>query len=128
MWRTGFLFLLGSTIALAQNASQVTITSIGSPTAGLAPESLAMAMGTNLATQTAAGTPPWPTQLAGVEIQVTDSANVMRSAGLLYVSPTQINFEIPQGTATGPVPCGSSTAAARPTSPRRRFKPSRRRC
>ncbi len=96
-----FLLFCGSTVALAQSTSQVTISSVGSPTAGLAAESLAMAIGTDLTTQTGTGTPPWPTQLSGVQLQVTDSANVPRPAGLLYVSPTQINFEVPAGTATG---------------------------
>jgi uncharacterized protein (TIGR03437 family) len=89
-----------SSFALAQT---ITITSVASPSAGLAPESLAMAVGTGVAEQTArAQTQPWPTTLGGVQIQITDSASTTRPAGLLYVSPTQINFEVPDGTAAGP--------------------------
>jgi uncharacterized protein (TIGR03437 family) len=81
----------------------LTITSAASPSAGLAPESLATAMGANLATQSAqASSMPWPLALGGVTIKVTDSASVSRAAGLLFVSSGQINFQIPAGTAVGP--------------------------
>ena len=39
--------------------------------------------------------------LAGTTLTVTDSAGVQRSASLLYVSPQQINFIVPEGTAPG---------------------------
>src|SRR5260370_30704581 len=85
--------------ALAQN---ITITSAASPFAGFAPESLATVTGTNLAAVTAtATTQPWPTTLGGVTIFVSDSALWARPAGLLLVSPTQINFQFPVGTALG---------------------------
>jgi uncharacterized protein (TIGR03437 family) len=48
-----------------------------------------------------AASTPWPTTLGGVTVQITDSASVSRPAGLLFVSPTQINFEVPAGTAPG---------------------------
>ena len=44
---------------------------------------------------------PVPTQLGGVTVNVRDSAGANRLAPLFYVSPTQINFEIPAGTASG---------------------------
>jgi len=34
-------------------------------------------------------------------VTVTDSAAAARPASLLYISPSQINFEIPAGMATG---------------------------
>jgi uncharacterized protein (TIGR03437 family) len=58
----------------------------------LAPESIVSAYGTNLAT----GASP-----NGTTVTVTDSAAVARLAPLFYVSPVQINFEIPSGTAIG---------------------------
>jgi uncharacterized protein (TIGR03437 family) len=101
-----FLFcgaLLFSQQAPAQSAPAVVITSSASGSAGLAPESLASLYGANVTTQTApANGYPWPTTLAGVQLQFTDSAKVTRPAGLIYVSPSQINFEVPAGTAPGP--------------------------
>ena len=48
-----------------------------------------------------ATTVPLPTSLDGNTVTVTDSAGVARPAPLFFVSPGQINFEIPAGTATG---------------------------
>jgi len=45
--------------------------------------------------------PSAPIQLAGVSVDVKDSACVTRPAPLFYVSPTQVNLEIPSGTAPG---------------------------
>ena len=91
-----------ASFVLAQSSPAVTVTSTASASIGLAPESLATASGTNLATQTAkAPSVPLPTKLGGIEVQVSDSAFVARSAGLIYVSPTQINFVVPAGTAPG---------------------------
>jgi len=68
----------------------------------LAPESLASAYGSNLSPQTAsASSTDWPLSLAGVQLTVQDSVGVKRTAPLGYVSPAQINFEVPSGTATG---------------------------
>lgn len=44
---------------------------------------------------------PVPVQLAGVTVDISDSAGVTRPAPLFYVSPTQINLEIPADTAPG---------------------------
>jgi uncharacterized protein (TIGR03437 family) len=67
-----------------------------------AQESILSVFGTNLATatQSAAGT-PLPTTLAGTRVLVRDSLGTERAAPLFFVSPTQINYQIPPGTATG---------------------------
>ena len=68
----------------------------------LAPESIATAFGTTLATATqAAAATPLPTELAGTQVLVRDSAGRERVAPLFFVSPTQINFQIPAETAPG---------------------------
>lgn len=78
------------------------IQSAAAPGSGIAPGSLASLYGQNLAAATAqAGSLPLPVSLGGVTLAVTDSAGVQRSAPLLYVSPGQINFLVPDGTAPG---------------------------
>ena len=67
----------------------------------LAPDSLGSALGDNLAPRTEIGTAPYPTSLGGISLTVVDSTGVTRVAQLLYVSPNQINYVVPAGTATG---------------------------
>ncbi len=87
------------------SGAQNTVTSVsaatyaGSPLAG---ESIAAAFGTGLATATAAATIlPLPTSLAGTRVKVRDSAGNEQFAPLFFVSPNQINYQIPPGAATG---------------------------
>jgi len=82
----------GPTVALS-TAGQV------EPFAG---ETIVSIYGVNMASVTAeATTLPLPTSLDGNSVTVTDSAGVARPAPLYFVSPGQINFEIPAGTAAG---------------------------
>ncbi len=68
----------------------------------VAPESIVSGFGTNFSTLTAAATVlPLPETLAGVTVTVKDVLGKERLAPLLYVSPTQINYQIPSGTALG---------------------------
>jgi uncharacterized protein (TIGR03437 family) len=67
-----------------------------------AAQSIVSAYGTNLATGTAtASSLSQPTSLDGTTVTVTDSAGVARLAPLFFVSPGQVNCEIPVGTAAG---------------------------
>jgi uncharacterized protein (TIGR03437 family) len=69
----------------------------------VAPGSLASLYGARLAAATArAVAQPLPLALGGVSLAVTDAAGVRRDAALLFVSPAQINFVVPQGMAPGP--------------------------
>jgi uncharacterized protein (TIGR03437 family) len=68
----------------------------------LAGESIVAAFGVGLSAETAvANTLPLPTQLAGTSVKVKDSAGVERLAPLFFVSPNQINYQMPPGTAAG---------------------------
>lgn len=71
-------------------------------TAALAGESMVSSFGSGLAagSQTAAAT-PLPTSLSGVTVRVRDGAGVERASPLFFVSPGQINFQIPAGTMVG---------------------------
>ncbi len=76
--------------------------SSAAPVDSMAPDALASLYGSNLAAGVAsAQSQPPATALGGVTVTVTDSAGVARNAPLLYVSPGQINFEIPDGAAAG---------------------------
>lgn len=81
----------------------------------LAPESIAVAYGQNLAATTAqAGGLNLPTTLGGVSVMVKDSAGTSRLAGLYYVSPGQIDYVIPSATVPGvaTVTVGTTASAA----------------
>lgn len=67
----------------------------------LAGESIAVAFGSNLATSTAAATGSLPTTLAGTTVKVKDVVGTERAAPLFFVSPTQVNYQIPVGTSPG---------------------------
>ncbi len=68
----------------------------------LASESISAAFGTDLAVLTQANTAtPLPTRLAGTQVMVRDSTGTERAAPLFFISPTQINYLIPPGTANG---------------------------
>jgi uncharacterized protein (TIGR03437 family) len=65
----------------------------------VAPGSLATLYGTNLAGPTvlADAAPPWPVNLGGTSVTVGNT-----NAPLYYVSPGQINFQVPYFNITGP--------------------------
>ncbi|NBO66464.1 MAG: hypothetical protein EBU88_16740, partial [Acidobacteria bacterium] len=86
-------------VATGQTSGEVTVISAAynSGSSPLAPESLVSAYGSGLATQSgSASSTPLPTLLAGTTVKVND-----QFAGLLYVSPTQINFLMPSGLQSG---------------------------
>jgi uncharacterized protein (TIGR03437 family) len=62
----------------------------------------------------------WSTGLPAGSVSVTDANGVSRPAQVFYASPSQINFQIPPDTATGPAtitvvsPDGNSAAASAP--------------
>ena len=69
----------------------------------LAAKAIVAAFGIGLATTTQAATAqPLPTELGGTTVRITDSAGVTRDAPLFYVSPSQVNYQIPAGAASGP--------------------------
>ena len=79
-----------------------TVHSAAAPSSAVAPNSLASLYGSNIAAAPAqAFSQPLPTTLGGVTLSVTDVSGTARNAPLVYVSPTQINFEVPDGTASG---------------------------
>jgi uncharacterized protein (TIGR03437 family) len=68
----------------------------------LAAEAIVASFGTEMATKTeAANKLPLPTELAGTRLYVRDAFGTERQAALFFVSPGQINFQIPPGTIPG---------------------------
>ncbi len=84
--------------------SGAAVQSAAAPSVAVATNSLASLYGTNLASTIAhADTQPLPAMLGGVSLTITDIAGTKKTAALLYVSPTQINFLVPDGIMSGPV-------------------------
>ena len=121
---TGTLVAQSYTAIAAGGPGTVTSVSSTNGAAMLAPEAIASAFGANLATVTqSAATLPLPTTLGGTSVLVTDANGIARSADLFYVSPTQVNYQVPPGVAIGtasvtvsvngdPVAFGKATLAA----------------
>src|SRR5262245_17336033 len=78
----------------------------------LAPDAIIAGFGMSLAANTQMATElPLPTQLAGVGVSVRDRTGAERAAPLFFVSPNQINYLIPSGTASGPATIKVSSGA-----------------
>ncbi len=76
--------------------------SAASFTGELAPEGIGAIFGSGLAAGTvAATTATLPTELGGAQVVVLDANGTRRNAPLFFVSPTQINFQVPPGTSAG---------------------------
>lgn len=74
------------------NTGLAVFSGVGFRSATLASESMATVKGAGLATST---------DLAGTSVDIIDSTGFAHPAPLLYVSPTQVNFEIPAGIPLG---------------------------
>jgi uncharacterized protein (TIGR03437 family) len=69
----------------------------------VAPGMIVAGFGTNLATGTqVASAQPLPTNLLNTTIKVLDNQGIERLASEFFVSPGQLNFQVPPSTSTGP--------------------------
>ncbi len=75
------------------------LTPTGEPV--LAPGAIATLYGAGLSTTTTTATLPLPTMIGNTSIELVDYAGNTFQAPLLYVSPTQINFQVPDNAAIG---------------------------
>jgi uncharacterized protein (TIGR03437 family) len=93
----------GSILRIASSSAATAVSAANYNGERLAPESIVAAFGQDfsITTQAAPNNQSLPTTLAGASVRVTDAAGTARSAQLFFVSPTQINFLIPAGTAAG---------------------------
>ncbi|MBV8847172.1 MAG: alpha/beta hydrolase [Bryobacterales bacterium] len=72
--------------------------------AGSAPDQIVTAIGEQLTTDVpsaANGAPMMPQSIEQTTVTVTDSLRISRPANLYYVSPTQLNIVVPDGTSAG---------------------------
>jgi uncharacterized protein (TIGR03437 family) len=86
-------------IIVGNRATTVSAASFGN---AIAPEAIVALFGTNLTSVTAvATTTPLPTALSDTTVTIKDASGVERLAPLFFVSPNQINYVVPAGTAPG---------------------------
>ncbi|MGH9802027.1 MAG: PQQ-dependent sugar dehydrogenase [Blastocatellia bacterium] len=95
----GVIYRITSPNATAAQLASVSAANYRSP---LARETITAAFGADLAVVTqGSAAVPLPTNLGGTQVTVTDSAGANRAAPLFFVSPTQVNYLVPAGTAAG---------------------------
>lgn len=86
----------------ATTSSVSTVSAASFAAGALASETIAALFGAGLASDTQSATAlPLPTTLGNVQVRVRDAAGTERTAPLFFVSPAQINFQVPQGASTG---------------------------
>jgi uncharacterized protein (TIGR03437 family) len=105
-------------VVTAAPVSIASVLSAGSYAAApLSPEGYTVMFGSNFSTFSAQAVAlPLPTMLAGTMVMITDSAGATKSAQLNYVSPTQINFLVPKGLASGAAIVNITTSAGKKAS------------
>jgi len=95
--RTGIITVAGQTFTITQAKPTVSVSAASySGNFELAPQSIVTAFGSAMATASQVASFPLPTSLAGTTVSVNGQL-----AQLIYVSPTQVNYIIPPGTAAG---------------------------
>jgi uncharacterized protein (TIGR03437 family) len=100
--RTGTLTVAGQTFTVTQGGTLAVVSAASYNGPDAARDSIVSAFGEKLATETKAATGAiLLTTLAGTTVRVRDITGIERLAPLFYVSPTQINFQIPPGTSIG---------------------------
>jgi uncharacterized protein (TIGR03437 family) len=92
-------------VRVSSNSDAPIAASAAAPSVGLAAQAFGSIYGLGLAAAPAAASgQPWPVTLGGASVTIGN-----RAAPLLYVSPVQINFEIPAGTTAGDIPLSVQT-------------------
>ena len=100
--RIGTITIAGQKLTITQAGTLANVNAASYVGGMLAQESIVSAFGIELTTaQQSAMNLPLPTIMAGTTVRVKDSTGVERFAPLFYVSPGQVNYQIPPGTALG---------------------------
>jgi hypothetical protein len=110
------LFLVPAVLAFGQTASVSNVTNAAMPSLDyppnsihLPPRSMATIFGTGLADITISTNPPWKNTLGGTEVHLAGDtcfdSSCDLTASLMYVSPSQINFVVPENGSTSCTTC-----------------------
>jgi uncharacterized protein (TIGR03437 family) len=100
--RNGIITIAGKSVTIMQAGPTTSVSAASLLGSSLAPASIVSAFGAGLSPAIrAATTTTLPTALANTVVTVTDSKGARRSAPLFFVSPTQVNYQMPEGTAEG---------------------------
>jgi hypothetical protein len=103
--RSGALSIAGQTLTITQagqaGGAQASVSAASYGASELARDSIAIAFGASLARATLSALLPLHPSIAGTTVRVKDSAGVERLAPLFFVSPTQVNYQVPAGTSIG---------------------------
>jgi hypothetical protein len=100
---------VGQPISSITDVTNAALPGLDNPpaTVTLAPRSMATIFGSNLADSIVVSPSPWSSPLGGTEVHLAADTCFDAScdviANLIYVSPAQINFLVPDTTATDPV-------------------------
>ncbi|HEX4950564.1 MAG TPA: S8 family serine peptidase [Blastocatellia bacterium] len=100
--RIGTLTVAGKSFTVTQGGTMAVVSAASYVGPDAARDSIVSAFGERLATETRGVTgTTLPTTLGGTMVRVRDITGIERSAPLFYVSPTQVNFQVPPGTSIG---------------------------
>ncbi len=100
--RSSTITISGQRLTITQAGTLASVNAASYVGGMLAQESIVSAFGSDLATGTqSASGGSLPTTILGTNVRVKDSAGVERLAPLFFVSPMQVNYQLPPGTALG---------------------------
>lgn len=77
----------------------------------MAPDSIVSTFGTGLSSVQLSAANSLSTNLGGSTVQVTDARGTTRGGEFFFVSPNQVNWSVPSGTAPGPATVAITNAA-----------------
>ena len=101
--RAGAISVAGKSVTITQAGPAASVSAASLRGGTLAPESIVAAFGVGLAGAIeVADTAQLPTTLANTSVTVKDGAGIERLAPLFFISPNQVNYQMPRGIADGP--------------------------
>lgn len=101
--RTGTIFVADKRVTIVQTKTTTSVSGASFQQGSIAAHSIVSVFGEGMAAATeSAQSIPLPTVLAQTKVKITDNNGATHFAPLFYVSPLQINYQIPADVAQGP--------------------------